>query len=134
MGRGVKYYGMTPMSAVDLTNQKHDQLTIRYVGNVNTEVHTLTLNNVAYLNPSDIATEIQTQIDAVANFNGDIDINASSEDGFIVISLDGLKAGDDHAYLEFLDVDVDNANADLGERKLWFNCRYRYRFSRRFSD
>ena len=79
MGRGVKYYGMTPMSAVDLTNQKHDQLTIRYVGNVNTEVHTLTLNNVAYLNPSDIATEIQTQIDAVANFNGDIDINASSE-------------------------------------------------------
>lgn len=116
MAVGAKYYGMTPMSAVDLTNQKHDKLTIRYVGNVNTEAHTLTLNNIAYLNPSDLAEEIQDQIDDAANFNQLIDINASSENGFIVISLDGLKAGDDYAYLEFLDDDVDNGNANLGER------------------
>ena len=116
MAVGAKYYGMTPMSAVNLTNQKHDKLTIRYVGDSNTEEHTLTLSNIAYLNPSDIADEIQTQIDDAANFNQLIDINASSEDGFIVISLDGLKAGDDYAYLEFLDIDVDNADADLEDR------------------
>ena len=119
-GVGAKYYAMTPMSALDLTQGKHTHLTIRYrgingVGALSENVKTITLGSIAYPSASDIASALQTQIDDVANFNGDIDINVSSEDGFLVFSLDGLLAGDVQGYLEFLSIDKGNGDAVLGD-------------------
>lgn len=109
---GAKYYGMTPLPAsLDLTNG-HNKLTIRYVGDVNTQYHTLQITAQAYLSLQDLIDEIQTQIDDAANFNNTVGLNVSSEDGFIVFTLDAVQAGDTYAYIEFLDVERNDLGVD----------------------
>jgi hypothetical protein len=100
---GAKYYSMVTMGAVDLSSGRHNVLRVNYVGDANGATqHDLTLTAQAYDNASDVATEIETQIDDLANFNGAVDLNVSVEDGFLVFTLDGLEAGDTSGYIEFL--------------------------------
>ena len=100
---GAKYYSMVTMGAVDLTAGKHNVLRVNYVGDVNGATqHDLTLTAQPYNNATEVATEIEAQIDAGGNFNGAIDLNVSVEDGFLVFTLDALEAGDASGYIEFL--------------------------------